>query len=95
MTGLITRELTLHELSPDLLKSFNRYQEIQRCWRKEEGKWILKDNPFVEQWDANLKKEIVSADFTNCLQSGGLVWGQRSCTFPRILPRNPNTFIKT
>lgn len=72
---MLTRELTLADLHPDLLQSFNRYQEIKRCWRKEAGAWILKDSPFVEQWDANLKKEIVSVDFTNCLASGGCVWG--------------------
>jgi ribosomal protein S18 acetylase RimI-like enzyme len=69
-----TKELMLNDLHPDLLKSFNRYQKVQRCLRKENGKWVLKDVPYIEQWDENQKKEIVSVDFTNCLISGGNVW---------------------
>ena len=50
----ITRELTVNDLSPDLLKHFNRYQEVKRCWRIEDSKWVLKDFSFTEQWDENL-----------------------------------------
>jgi len=71
----IINELSLNDLTPDLLKHFNRYQEIRRCLRKENDKWVLKDNPFVEQWDETLKEEIVAVDFANCLKSGGIVWG--------------------
>ena len=35
----------------------------------------MKDIAFIEQWDNNLKKEIVNVDFRNCLNSGGIVWG--------------------
>ena len=73
--GFVTRELTLNDLFPDLLLHFNRYQEVRRCLRMENEKWVLKDIPFIEQWDEALKKEIVSVDFTNCLKSGGVVWG--------------------
>ena len=71
----ITKELTLNDLSPDLLHYFNRFQEVRRCWRKENDKWVLKDISFIEQWDENQKKEVVTIDFANCLNSGGVVWG--------------------
>ena len=48
---------------------------IQRCLRNENNSWVLKDIPFVEQWDEARKKEIVAVDFTNSLNSGGVVWG--------------------
>jgi ribosomal protein S18 acetylase RimI-like enzyme len=69
------RELRLNDLFPDLLRHFNRYQEVKRCLRSENGKWVLKDIAFVEQWDEAIKKEIVADDFTNCINSGGAVWG--------------------
>ena len=75
MPELIIKELSVNDLHPELLQYFNRYQEINRCWRIENGQWILKDIPSIEQWDEELKKEIVEDDFTNCLNSGGVVWG--------------------
>jgi len=72
---LVRRELRLKDLFPDLLLHFNRYQDVKRCLRNENGKWILKDVSFVEQWDETLKREIVTDDFTSCLNSGGVVWG--------------------
>ena len=73
--GFSIKELTLADLHFDLLQSFNRFQEVKRCWRMENGKWVLKDVSFIEQWDDKIKEEIVVEDFTNCLQSGGFVWG--------------------
>ena len=75
MKAFTSRELTRNDLSPDLLQYFNRYQEVRRCWRIENDKWVLKDICFTEQWDENVKKEIISEDFTNCLKSGGFIWG--------------------
>jgi GNAT superfamily N-acetyltransferase len=96
MAEFTIKELTLKDLFPNLLQHFNRYQEVQRCFRMENKKWVLKDISFTEQWDETLKKgqffcekrhrrmykektilirEIVSVDFTNCLNSGGVVWG--------------------
>ena len=69
------KELTIDDLHPDLLLHFNRYQEIQRCWTNENGNWILKDSFSTEQWDEALRKEIVAVDFTNCLKTGGFLWG--------------------
>ena len=74
-TGLEIKEMTLNALHPKLLQHFNRYQKVQRCFRFENGKWVLKDTPFIEQWDEELKEEIVAMDFTNCLKSGGILWG--------------------
>ena len=75
MINFAISELSLEDLHPELLKDFNRYQEVKRCWRFEDGVWVLKDVPFTEQWDDDLKREIVAVDFTKCLQSGGVVWG--------------------
>ena len=72
---LTIEELSVNDLHPKLLQHFNRYQEIKRCWWIDKGQWVLKDMPSIEQWDEELKKEIVADDFTDCLNSGGVVWG--------------------
>jgi ribosomal protein S18 acetylase RimI-like enzyme len=75
MTNLTYKELSINDLHPDLLQHFNRFQEVKRCWRYENNKWQLKDISFIDQWDENLKKEIVEEDFKNCINSGGFLWG--------------------
>ena len=44
------RQIKENEITMELFGHFNRYQDVKRCWRKEEGKWVLKDIAFVEQW---------------------------------------------
>lgn len=51
-SDMTVRLLELREITPALFDSFERYQEVKRCWRKEEGRWLLKDIAFIEQWDA-------------------------------------------
>ena len=75
MLGLEIKKLTLADLQPNMLEHFDRYQEVQHCLRRENDEWILKENPFIEQWDDELKKSIVTMDFTECLKSGGILWG--------------------
>jgi len=73
--GLELRELSKDDLCQGLLKHFNRYQEVRRVLRNENGAWVIRDISFTEEWDDKLKQEIVDVDFTNCLDSGGFVWG--------------------
>ncbi|AZN41698.1 GNAT family N-acetyltransferase [Paenibacillus albus] len=69
------QELSSTDLTSDLLKHFNRYQEVRRCLRQENGEWVLKDIAFTEQWVEALKEEIVRVDLMNCILAGGIVWG--------------------
>jgi N-acetylglutamate synthase-like GNAT family acetyltransferase len=75
MIDYTVKELTINDLFPNLLLHFNRYQEVKRCLRKENEKWVLKDLSFIEQWDETQKEEIVAVDFTDCLNSGGVILG--------------------
>lgn len=50
MKNLCYRELKINHIEKSLFKDFNRFQEVKKCWRKEEGQWILKDIAFTEQW---------------------------------------------
>lgn len=68
-------EIAEDELRQDLLKYFNRYQEVNLVWRIIDGEKVLKENRFIEEWDENLKQEIINEDFTICLKHGGAVYG--------------------
>jgi len=69
------KELTLNDLTPNLLQHFTRYQEVINCWRYENGAWVLKHVPFVDDWDDAEKNEIITIDLTRCINGGGTVWG--------------------
>lgn len=68
------RKLTAAELSPELFGAFCRRQIVTKCWRRENGRWVVRDAPFLDDWSA--------ADYrylTRCLQNtlagGGMVCG--------------------
>lgn len=73
--ALSFRKIEKGDLKPGLLKSFNRYQEVNKVWRKSDNGFIVIDSPFTENWDEALKDEIISDDFAPCLERGGTVFG--------------------
>jgi ribosomal protein S18 acetylase RimI-like enzyme len=64
----------LLDCTPELLARFSRYQEVKRCWRKEDAKWVLKDISYVGQWDEKKKQSVIVSLFS-CIQNGGRVVG--------------------
>ena len=44
------RTLFAEEICRELFKNFIRHQIVTKCWRKENGKWIIKEAPFVDDW---------------------------------------------
>jgi predicted N-acetyltransferase YhbS len=62
------------DINLDLFLAFNRYQQVQKCWRKENGEWILKDIAFLEQWNVAEKEKLVQF-LRNTCASGGTVLG--------------------
>lgn len=66
------RDLSADEINRALFERFQRHQIVTRCWRKENGEWVVKDAPFVDDWD-----EQDYAYLVNCLrhtiQTGGFV----------------------
>ena len=68
------KKLESAQISPDLFHSFNRYQKVERCWRKEDGGWVLKDIAFEENWNADNIEFLVSC-LKNTVATGGTVIG--------------------
>ncbi len=72
MRKIIYREFKEEEIELCLFASFNRYQKVNRCWRKEAGVWVLKDIAFVEEWSLEEYKYLVEC-LKNTLITGGAV----------------------
>jgi ribosomal protein S18 acetylase RimI-like enzyme len=68
------RELKKPEISESLFANFNRYQDVKKCWRKENGEWILKDIAFTEQWGSDEYK-VLTKCLQNTIKTGGTVFG--------------------
>ena len=44
------RRLSEDEICQELFNGFIRRQEVTKCWRKINGEWIIKDDPFIDDW---------------------------------------------
>ena len=67
------RKLQKEEISRELFSSFIRHQRVIKCWRKAKGVWVIKDNPFIDDWSEEDYKKLVSC-LKNTLSSGGFVY---------------------
>lgn len=74
MTSIRYKEFNVAEIDITLFTSFNRYQEVTKCWRKENGEWKLKDIPFIEQWGPG-EYEYLIKNLYNTIRTGGAVFG--------------------
>ena len=66
--------LSESQITRALFSHFNRRQEVKRCWRKEQGRWILKDIAFVDDW-SEAQYEFLVKCLKNTGNTGGLVFG--------------------
>lgn len=69
------RQLNIDDIHPNILGDFNRYQEVTKCWRKQNGEWILVDNHFIDDWDEAEKKELATVYLPGTIERGGAVFG--------------------
>lgn len=67
-------ELNNNEINVDLFWSFQRRQVVTDCWRKENGKWVIKNDPFVDDWGSQ-EYEILVNCLRNTVETGGFVCG--------------------
>ena len=67
------RELCEDEICQELFGKFIRHQKVTKCWRKEEGKWVIKDDPFVDDW-TEAEYQILIDCLKHTIRSGGFVY---------------------
>lgn len=66
------RNLYAGELCRELFKNFIRHQNVTKCWRRENGKWVIRDDPFVDDWSETDYQTLLSC-LRNTLATGGFV----------------------
>lgn len=77
------RDLSADELCRELFDGFIRHQVVTKCWRRENGKWIIRDDPFVDDWSEEdyqtllicLKRTIISGGLVRASFVGGMLKG--------------------
>ena len=63
---------SLSSVDARLFQGFSRHQAVTRCWRKENGAWVIRDIAFTEEWnDADYAR--LSGELTDTAQKGGRV----------------------
>lgn len=71
----VSIQLLLEEqITRTLFRYFNRRQEVSKCWRREQGIWVLKEDGFVEDWSESQYEYLVKC-LKNTVNTGGLVLG--------------------
>lgn len=67
------RSLTESEINRDLFSHFIRHQRVVKCWRRDNGEWVMKDAPFIDDWSEADYKTLVSC-LKNTVATGGYVY---------------------
>lgn len=67
------RSLGADEICCELFKDFIRHQQVTKCWRRENGGWIIKDVSFTDDWSEAEYRILVSC-LKNTVISGGFVY---------------------
>ena len=68
------RTVSAGELDRALFRHFIRRQVVVKCWRREEGEWVIRDDPFIDDWSEADYEFLVSC-LKNTAGTGGLVLG--------------------
>ena len=68
------RMIDEQEISRELFRSFIRHQVVTKCWRREDGKWVIREDPFIDDWTEAEYGELVQC-LRNTVHTGGLVCG--------------------
>lgn len=67
------RALCAEEINRELFKDFVRHQIVTKCWRKENGRWVIKSDPFIDDWTEKEYQILISC-LKHTVLSDGLVY---------------------
>lgn len=72
--GIQIKELTHADLHGDLLRGFDRTQQVNLVWRVIDGVKQVVACVFTESWDERQLRDIVLGDFAETMEFGGKVF---------------------
>lgn len=83
------RDLQETEITRELFAGFNRRQVVTDCWRKENGQWVIRHAPFIDDWSLEDYQVLIRC-LRDTIKAGGLVYGAfaegRLKGFTAVLP---------
>ena len=68
------KELTENDITRELFGGFIRRQIVTKCLRKIDGEWVIRDDPFIDDWSEDDYSFLVSC-LKNTAATGGFVCG--------------------
>ncbi len=68
------RILQENEINRSLFRSFIRHQVVDQCLRRENGVWVVRSDPFIDDWTEADYQTLVRC-LRNTVRTGGLVLG--------------------
>lgn len=69
------REIKKNEIERKLFKDFIRHQVVTKCWRRDEnGAYVIKDDPFIDEWTEEEYGILVDC-LKNTVATSGVVYG--------------------
>lgn len=71
--GIYYRLLRKEEICRGLFDGFIRHQKVGQCRRKENGIWVVKDAPFIDDWTEADYQYLITC-LVNTISTGGFVY---------------------
>lgn len=68
------RTLSENDICRNLFRQFIRRQVVRECWRKEGDTWVIREDPFIDDWSEEDYQVLVTC-LKNTVSTGGLVYG--------------------
>ena len=68
------RPIREEELCRALFEKFQRRQVVDKCWRKVDGQWCIRADPFIDDWNEEDYEFLVRC-LKNTVATGGVVLG--------------------
>lgn len=70
---ILYKNLQEDEINRKLFEHFIRHQTVVKCWRNDNGKWMIKNDPFIDDWSEADYKFLISC-LKNTASTGGWVY---------------------
>ena len=67
------RELTSAEIDRALFRHFIRRQIVTKCRRREGARWVIRDDPFVDDWTEEDYRTLIAC-LRHTAETGGFVY---------------------
>lgn len=68
------RSLADDEICLEFFREFHRHQVVGDCWRRVDGVWVIRPDPFIDDWSEEDYRYLVRC-LKNTVSTGGVVYG--------------------